>query len=159
MPTLTIEPFPAKNDLVQSKDDLSMSSSWQRWLLLALVPRVQQAAPSLVTVKLASQSASIGTTALVPLASGTYRLNWYMRIVQAATTSSSFTLSALATDGAVNVTQSGTAATGNTTGTIQSGMLLVRSDASTPLSYAVTYASVGGTPMKFDLTLILEGLL
>jgi hypothetical protein len=159
MPNLTIEPPPFKNPLTTSPTNPTMAGPWMDWIQIALLPRVENAAPSLVTAELTAQAASIGTTVLIPTASGVYRVNWYARITQAATTSSSLLLTMAGTDGTVPVAQSTAAITGNTAATAASGMFLVQCDASSPLTYATTYASVGGTAMQYLLTIIVEGLL
>jgi hypothetical protein len=159
MPTLEIEPMPSKNDLIYGKDSLAMSGPWQRWFQVALLPRVQNAAPGLVTVQLTAQGASIGTTSLIALATGVYRINYYVRVTRAATTSSSISVSITGTDGGGVCTQTSAALTGNLVTSTQSGFFLATCDASTPLSYSTTYASVGGTSMQYLLTLVVEGLL
>jgi hypothetical protein len=155
---LTLEDPPFKNALTSSKADPTMSGPWQTWFSIALLPRVQTAAPSLVTETLTAQAASIGTTVLIPLASGFYRVNWYARITTPATSSSSLTVGFTSTDNTVPVTQTGAALTGNLTSTTGSGVFLMNCDASTPLTYTTTYASVGATAMEFSLTLVVEGL-
>lgn len=156
MPTLVIETAPWKNKLVDAGGFLT--SPWARWISNALIPRTEQAAPTQTVIALTGQQASIGTTAIYPLASGTYRVNWSILVTQAAGTSSSIQLAISATDGGVSVTHSVAAYTGNSTTAPQSGVFIVKCDASTPLSYSTTYASSGSPVMQHRLDVIVEGL-
>lgn len=161
MPNLKIEPFPKHNALFQmnAKGVPILDGAWQYWLDQILVQRVQQAAPTQKTVVATGIQASIGATNIEPLANGTYRVNWYLRITQAATTSSSVQVSITATDDGVTTTSGPVAYMANVTGVPQSGSFLVECDPSTPLTYSVTYLSVGATPAIAKLTLIVEGVL
>lgn len=155
MPSLTIEPAPFANSVDEQGG--VMSAPWARWIQLALIPRVQQAAPSIVAVRLTNQAASIGATAVVAAATaGLYRVSWFVRVVQAATVNSAITVSVGFTDGSVSCSQSGAALAGNTTSTCQSGMVLLRAAGATPITFATTYASVGGVPMHYNLDVIVE---
>jgi|TARA_R110001583_G_scaffold35623_6_gene118362 hypothetical protein len=104
------------------------------------------------------QSAAIGTTSipLPTLGTGLYRVSTYARITQAASTSSSLTVTLGWTDGTVACTQSGSAMTGNTTATTQSGSLMIRNDNLSPLTYSTAYASSGGTVMQYRLDIAVE---
>ena len=107
---------------------------------------------------LSGQTASVGTTPfpLGSIAPGIWRISYTARITTPATTSSSLTVTITWTDGGVTMTQTGAAITGNTTATGQSGSVVIRVDASTPISYSTTYASVGGMPMAHALDLVCE---
>jgi hypothetical protein len=132
---------------------------WVSWLQ-ALVQQVDAAAFRVQTVTLTAQGAAITTTS-VPIASlpaGLYRITYAIRITQAATTSSSVTLTVGWPDGGVACSQAGAAITGNTTATVQSGTLLIRSDNDGPITYAVAYASVGATAAQFSLDLTVEAV-
>jgi hypothetical protein len=114
----------------------------------------------LSTVELTSQSASIAATAIPvgSLSSGLYRVSYYTRVTTAATTSSSLTFSLSFTDDAITVALAGTAMTGNTTSTAQSGTYLLQMDANSPITYSTTYASVGATSMQYKLSVVLEAV-
>lgn len=158
MPSPLLELFPAKNKLVTEAG--YMAAPWLEWMELILVARLQDTAEALTSVSLANQAASIGNTPIIPSpAGGIYRVSVVARVVQAATTSSGLQVSITATDGAVPITQSTANATGNTTATILAQSFVVRSDAGAPIGYTVTYASVGGTPMLYDLTVVVEQVL
>lgn len=117
-------------------------------------------APFKVTtpISLTDEAATIGATAIptASLAPGLYRVSYAARISTAATTSSSLTVSLSWTASSVTQSISGAAMTGNTTATFQSGSVLIKVDANTPVTYATTYASVGATAMTYDLSIVLE---
>lgn len=111
-----------------------------------------------------TQAASIATATLyaVPASgAGMYRISYYLKVTQAATTSSSVTLALTYTDRDDStvltfVTASPLNAT-DETGVI-SGQMIVDAKLSTNLQYATTYASVGGTPMQYKLRIKVEAL-
>lgn len=108
-------------------------------------------------VQLTAQAASITTTAIgSPTADGLYLVQWYARITRAATVSSSLTLTFGWTDHTQALTAPQAAITGNTVTTTQSGSLLLFSDASSPVTYAATYASSGTTTMQYALYVALS---
>jgi hypothetical protein len=150
-------PFPTTDALVnRAKGDIATKAliDW----VTALVEDVDASPVRFSPVQLTTQGASIGTTALPlgTLAEGLYRVTTYARITRAATTSSSLTVTISWTESAVALSLSGSAMTGNTTGTVQSTSYLVRIDQATPISYATTYASVGGTSMQYRLDVVVE---
>jgi len=138
----------------------AMTRAFHSWLQ-SVVNRVQAtsyAPPASPPVNLESQNASIGLTSLLASASGLYRVHWRFRVRTAATTSSSLLVTVTTTEGAVTVNQASAAYTGNAVDAPQSGTFIVRADASAPIQYATTYASVGATAMLYDLDLFLESL-
>jgi hypothetical protein len=151
-----LEPLQPDTPIVNA--DRTISAEFYRYLSATILARLQAAAYTSKTVTLANQAAAIGATALSSGAAGRYRVSWIVRMTQAATTSSSFTLTIANTDGAVNVSQAGAAVTGNTTTTVQSGAFIVRADAGTAVTYAIAYASVGATPMTYTVSLTIEVL-
>ena len=90
---------------------------------------------------------------------GVYRLTYYARIQQAATTSSQLTVTFSWTDGGVAQTRSGALMNGNTTTTIQQDQILIRVDTNTNVTLSTTRASVGATPMTYNLDITLERVL
>ena len=82
----------------------------------------------------------------------------FRSITTAATTSSSLTVTVGWTEGAVPLTVSGAAMTGNTTTTVQNATQVLQVDGSTPVTYATTHASSGATAMVYELTVLLEQL-
>ena len=136
-----------------------ISNAWYEYFLQAQ-DRLNAGADTLTPVVAAgiNQSAAIPTTSipLTTLSVRLYRVSTYARITQAASTSSSLTVTLGWTDGTVACTSSGSAMTGNTTSTTQSLSAMIRSDSSTPLTYSAAYASSGGTAMTFRLDLAVE---
>ena len=118
------------------------------------------ASPSrLGVVTLTGQSAAISATPvpMPDLTAGYYRLSYVARITRAATTSSSLTITMGWTE-TVALTQAGTAMTGNTTTTVQTGSLFLRVDANAAMTYSTAYASVGGTSMQYRLDILVEAI-
>jgi len=133
-----------------------VTQPWQVWLrgvteAINATPRVQSSVTGTPT------GASIGTTTLLADtgSAGVFRVSWFLRITQAATTSSSVAVTVGFTDG-VALTISGSAVTGNTTTTIQQQTVLVRCDANSVLTYSTTYSSVGATAMQYALSVTVE---
>jgi len=135
-----------------------VSEDWRRWLqevkdaIDATARRVGSA------VALAGQVAAVSGTLYTPARAGLFRVSWVLLITQAATTSSSLQLSIGATTGGVLTTQTGQALTSNTFGDVQSGSVVVSSDAAAAITYAVAYASVGGTPLAYAVNVTVEAL-
>lgn len=129
-----------------------LTTAWVSWLT-ALWRYV-----SVGTFQRTAHNAAVTATALDVLdgAAALVRVSWVLRIVQAATVSSSATVTVGWTDGGQAMTSSGAAVTGNTVATGQSGEVLVRRDATTDVTIAVSYASSGATPMLYDLDVITE---
>lgn len=149
---------PLLTPLFNGLQDPTITRVWFNWFL-ALMTRVQTSAWGVQTISLTGQEAAIALTSLVAApGAGVYRMSWYLRITTAASTSSSVQLTITHTDGAVVCTQSGAAVTGNATDSVQSGSVLVRTDAAAPISYSVAYASVGATKAQFAIDLCAESL-
>lgn len=147
--------YPSK-DPVTDRDGL-ISIRWGVWF--RGVRDIAASAPQAVqTVRVTGQSASIPTTPFSTgsLAAGVYKVSVYLRVTQAATTSSSILATIGFTDGAVACVQATAALTGNTVSTNGSQVFMVRIDGASPVTYATTYASVGGTPMLYNLDLVFE---
>lgn len=153
-----IAPPPLNNSIIETdetkpsrRDPFYVAKGWIAWLQNSLVPRVQNAPQLLKAVSLTNKSASIGATAL-PLGiipAGRYRIDYFIKVSQAATVSSSLTVTlGFSVDGTA-CTQTAAAVTGNTIATTQSGSIFIRIQSNSAITYAVLYASVGGTPMKF----------
>ncbi|MEK9722046.1 MAG: hypothetical protein VW405_01000 [Rhodospirillaceae bacterium] len=155
MATITA-PFPVRDPVARPADGL-LSVAWLNWFT-NLTGDVEAAPARLTTVSLTAQDASIGTTsfALGALSSGLYRVSWIARVTQAATTSSSLTVTVGFTNGGQVCTVSGAAMTGNTVTTVQSETVLLQIDASTPLTYSTAYSSTGATDMLYGLWLAVE---
>jgi hypothetical protein len=165
-----LPPVPHESQLVTSISDPQsgkerltgyISEEFLNWLH-TLTGRVNTNPQRLVNLRIptAAGAAAIATTSLpVPsLVPGLYRVSYYARITQPATTSSSLIVTIGHTDDGESCVQAGPAITGNTAATVQSGTFLMRIDGSTAITYATTYASVGGTPMTYSLEIVVEAL-
>lgn len=111
-------------------------------------------------VTLSAQTAAVPTTAfpLAALAAGLYKVTWFLRIVTPASVSSAATVTIGSTDTAgVAYTQSGPSDVDNVVNLARSGVILMRCQQASPLTYAISYASVG-TPMTFDAELLVESV-
>jgi hypothetical protein len=167
MPTLaklpTTEPIavadPVNHPLAAKLPRFLMSKGWIRYFSEQR-GSIDQKPTRRVAVRATGQTASIATTPL-PLGSippGVWRISYRFRITTPATTSSSLTFTLAWEEGGVTQSESGAAETGNTTTSGQFGTLIIRVDTATPISYATTYASVGATPMAYDLDVVAEEL-
>lgn len=111
-------------------------------------------------VSASGQTAAIAATAIplgVIVPGGYYRVSVYLRLTRAATTSSSVTPTIGWTNGGQARTKSGAAYTGNVlTGCADPFSIVLQIDASTALTYAVAYASVGATTARYDVDVIVE---
>lgn len=152
-----IEQVPVRQNVLMGLSNI-LDSVFVRWLG-KLRDAANNAAQKVGTVGLTAQSAAIATTAIdtPTLKAALYRVSYYARITQAATTSSSLTVTIGWTDG-VACTQSGAALAGNTTATTQSGSFLVRTDSASSVTYAAAYASAGATAMQFALDVRIEAV-
>jgi hypothetical protein len=146
-------------DITESFKVHKVRRVWNDWLN-AILRRVTAAVTVLGRVLLVSQGAAVVTTAIPAgsLNTGLYRISWFLRITTPATTSSSVTLTFGWTDAGQALTSAAAAVNGNTATTFQTGTLVVSADALTNLTYAAAYASVGGTSMKFKLSIAVESL-
>lgn len=153
-----LEPAPVKTP-VSDKTSGLMTGAWLDWLTLRLVGRVETQAVVSSVVSKTSQTASLGTTSVVAIASGVYRISVYVRVVVADGVSSSINFSILFTDGAVSVTLTPVAAaTGNTTATVLAWTGIVRADDASTISFTTAYVSGGGGPkMAYDVEVVAEG--
>jgi hypothetical protein len=149
-------PPPIRTALVDK--DGNVTKVWGEYFR-ALADDASNAIATDTLIGASSQSASIGLTDLITSpAAGLYRVTWRVRIAQAATTSSSVLVTVTTTDGSVTSQESSAALTSNLVGGVRSGVFLVKTDAGAPIAYSTTYASVGTTPMLYDLDLVAEAL-
>ena len=161
-------PIPSDSSLIETQLDIRsgrevptgiISSVWYEYFLQAQ-DRLNAGADTLTTVfdSVINQSAAIPTTSipLTTLSVGLYRVSTYARITQAASTSSSLTVTLGWTDGTVACTSSGSAVTGNTTATTGRQSVMIRSDADGSVTYATAYSSSGGTVMQYRLDIAVE---
>lgn len=126
----------------------------------SLIHAIQQAPEVIGSTALSAQAASIGSTSIATgdISAGLYRVSYTFRVTTPASVSSSLTFNLSWTDGGIAQSVSGAAATGNTTTTVQSGVVIVRCDSSSVVAYSTTYASTGGTAMEYQLDVSVERL-
>ncbi len=148
----------------QKEDDkvpfLVAGFKWLKWLG-ELVAAINLTAQRRAQVRFPVGSA--GNIALTPfslasVAAGTWRLTYYYRISRPATATSGLQFSVTYTNGGVVITRTTTNETGNLTTSVQGGTIPFRTDPNTAISYTVTYASTGATPMQYEGDLVLESL-
>lgn len=156
---MNLPPIPSKQVVLSDTDRQLMHPKWIQWLL-SVINTIQQMVGLLTTTTLTNQSSTVTAAVLggSTLSTGLYRVTYTARITQAATTSSSLTIKFAWTAGGVACSQTAAAITGNTTSTVQTGTLLVAVDTNTSITYTLTYASVGGTVMKYMFAAMLESI-
>lgn len=155
---LNIEPPPTGSQVIDRQSGL-MRKAWIDWLTLALLARIQSQPFIRTTVTLTGQNASIGSTALLSaVPAGLYRVSWYFRKTTADGVSSSLQITIGSADGGISITQSGAAVATDTTAAVQSGSVVVRSDAISNITYATTYASNTPGQMQYRLDVVAEPL-
>lgn len=147
-------PLPSDTPLVET--NRQMNWFWVQYFT-SRDARIESSADTVIDTLVTGQAASIGATALsVGTTAGLFRVSVLANITRAATTSSSLAVTVAWTAGGVALSKTYTAITGNTTATYLAETLPVRIDASTSLTYATTYASVGATTMQYQLELCVE---
>lgn len=126
-----------------------------------LTSRVESAAfaaPGQI-VSVSAQSAAILATALVvSTAQPIYRVSYDLRIAIAAGVSSAAQVTIGWTQGGIAQTYTGANVNGNTTTSRDSGVVILRPDAGTVITYAASYASNAAGVMNFEADFIAEGL-
>ena len=109
------------------------------------------------SISLTGQAASIGATDISTglISAGMYHVTAYFRITQAATVSSSLDVTYAWTESGVAVQTTSPSLVTNTITSIASYPFDFIADASSPITFATTYASVGGTPMQYRIDVAL----
>lgn len=150
----------AKNPL--RKDPFYMSKEWVNWILESLVPQTDASVQITKVISLGTTiplSAAISTSsAVLTIGPGLYRVGYIIRVTQAASTSSALQVTIGWVRNGVAMSSIGVSQTGNAVTTFESKIVNVRVDGLTDITYAVAYTSVGGTPMKYEIDVIVEQL-
>lgn len=137
-----------------------ITDPWADWFT-RLAGTVNVGASRLGSVSLSGQGASLAATDFSggTLNAGLYRVSYYAQITQAASVSSSLTVTLTYTAAGVSQSEAFTAITGNTTSTHSAvpNSFFFYADGS-PVKYATTYASVGAPAMAYFLYLTLESV-
>lgn len=150
-------PLPVPTDAPLKDVAGTFTDDFLKWLtvLATLVNRLRR----VVAFSVTTQAAAIATTILLARgasATGLYLVTYFVHVTQAATTSSAIQVTVGTKADGVALTKVGANLNGNTTATWESVTMLVRADAVTDLTIAATYASVGATPMQFELSVIVR---
>jgi hypothetical protein len=122
-----------------------------------LVQTVETSPSRISVVELTDQTTTIGATDMSGggLSSGLYRVTWRARITQAASVSSSLTVTIDYVDDGLALSFSGAGITGNSITSWQSESKLLKIDHTTPVRYSTQYIYVG-TAGKYELRVVLE---
>jgi hypothetical protein len=148
---MPLPPTPRYSSVLEQMKQWTIGRDWGQWFdqLQALVNTTPA---SIGNTTQTAQSAALAATPLTSApVTGLYRVSWYLRITQAATTSSAVQVTVRWTDGGVAQSSSGSNVTGNTTTSRDHGDLLVQADAGTSITIETTYSSTGATAMQFAL--------
>ena len=134
-----------------------MEDRWQEYFTQAAADLAAASVRVVDPEELTDQAASISATDLSggDLAAGVYEFVALATITQAATTSMSLTLT-LDWRSRTQTKSESAVSTVNSTGTVIRVGGLIRIDDSSPVRYATTYVSVGATPMKYELIVVLR---
>lgn len=152
----SVPPVPIRNPVVNPTDG-TFNDKIVRFLN-ELRKLLSSAAQQLGLVTLENQGAAVSTTSIPTpdLVGGLYRVSFSGRITQAATVSSSLGVTLGWTTNSTSCTQAFTAVTGNTLASQTSGTINVSIDQGTPITYALSYASSGATPMLYGFDVWVE---
>ena len=151
-------PQPIREELVDS--DRFITRSWRNYLF-AVQTVTETSAQVLPAVTLNAQHAAIASTPVPTsaLTAGYYRVSVYAVITTAATTSSSLTLSVRWTDaGGLLCQQLLPALTTNVVGAVSTLTFPIHIDSTSPISYAVAYASNVAGQMTYNFGILVESL-
>lgn len=154
-------PYPQNDPLVfvnKQGEGFVNEQQWGNWLL-ALQNNVN-AAPA----RVGNQVNLSGIVAAIPasdlnadaLNAGVYRVSYQLRCSLAAGVSSAAQITVVWTQGGVTQTFTGSNVNGNTTTSRDSDTLIIRPDAGTPVTYALSYASNPAAVAQFELDVIFE---
>ena len=137
-----------------------LSKDFGNWLQTSIVAGVANAPSLYPAVSLTNQSASIGVTPipLPSLATGLFRITWYLRKTTADGVSSSIQLTISWTESSQALSISGAALATDAVTAVQSNSIMVLTDAASPISYSTTYASNTPATMKYRLTVLVEAV-
>lgn len=151
-----LAPVPMRNMLVDLKTRL-VESLWVRWFT-ALLDRVNTSPWVIGTGSTVASSVATSATDVdaAPLSGGLYRVSYSLSVIRAATVSSSMTPTIGWTWNGQSFSTSGAAMAGNTTTTQQNATFLLPCDASSSITYAVSYASVGATTAQYTFYVKVE---
>lgn len=142
-------------DPVVGRDGL-LSDQWRNWL--GRLPATLASIPSILNVvRLDGQTAMVAQELNDgKLLKGLYRASYLITVTQAAGTSSSLTVSLSWVADALDMAWSGATMTDSPLKAFQTGTMLLRCDADSPINFDVAYASVGAPALTYSLDFALE---
>lgn len=149
-----------EKDEITDQPIANLTDPWQKYFrdqrqYLAQIP--VNVEPTALVVPDANDA--IGTTTLItPSNNGIFSVEYFLRVITAAATSSSAQVVLNWTDQGDALTQTFTAVTGNTTTTHGWGRYQFQADGGTPITYSVTYASNGANEMHYNLYLVVQAV-
>lgn len=149
--------FPFKDAIA---GDLPVTPRWRTWFL-RLRQSVDLSQSVIRATRLQNQSAAVAVTNLDggTLSAGLYAVSWYLTIVTAAATSSSAQITIAWVDQAQPKSYTAVAMTGNLPSTVQVDQrVLLYSDAASPITFSVAYASVPAAEMVYELRMVLQSV-
>lgn len=153
-------PLPIEDPVVEPS--LLGSVPWLEWLseVSRVLDRSPQRAQQKVytgTVSLEDQAASVASTTIAsPLAAGLYRVSYYARITQAATSSSTLDVTIGWGDDDQTQTFAGATINGNTVTTYQNDSFLIHVTGGGGITYQLDYTSTGATVMQYRFDIYVE---
>lgn len=135
------------------------SEAWGQWIiaLQRAVDSTPQRFGMLVEPGTLAAALPAQTLATVP-ATGLYRVNYYALITQAASVSSSLTFTIRWTDGGVAYLFTNAALVNGLAGATQTVLRPLHVDQGAAVTIEAAYASVGGTPMQYQLHAWVEAI-
>jgi hypothetical protein len=148
-------PAPESDKLVEKE---FVTDPWARYFNTHSEQLSRAALRLVAPISLTDQSASIASSAICPnqVASGLYRITYYVRVTTVGSVSSSIQVNFAWTDHGVAQTFSGTAVAGNTTTSWGSEDKTVYIDAQTAITYSTTYASNLAAEAKYQVYVMIE---
>jgi len=153
-------PDDPRHPLASKLPKLKLGPSFIRWLS-TLGAEVDARPKRQVHERIPTSSASIGTTplGLGVVNEGMWRISVSVRVVIPGSVSSAIRVTILWTQGGDAQTEQTANLNGNLVTTREGKTFIIRADASTPISYATTYADGGGaTAMAYELDIVAEEL-
>lgn len=153
---------PPREDLPPGRPDLLAGTITRPWndYFTAMASQLNASPYQLYGDYQTSLAASVASTDLsagLTINEGVYWVTYLMQVIRAATVSSSLQITFTWTDvSGITQTQTQTAITGNTTQTRQQGDFLIWCAANSPVTYAITYGSVGATTMQYNSVVYLN---
>jgi len=134
-----------------------VTRTWNQYFQ-SFANRIDTAPQTLRGVTIPPSTAAIAATP-IPIgatAAGLYRVNWFLTITRAASGGSSVGLVFQHTFRGTTKTQTTPTLSTNLVSDAVSGVIVCGSDATAPITYAITYSSSGATTMQYAAAIVIE---